>query len=107
MYKDFRERVWDVVRQVPAGRVVTYGQVARLLGAPRSARVVGWALATTPSDADVPCQRVINRFGGFAPTYGTGGAEQHRAELEAEGVEVRPDGTVDLEVYRWWPDEGA
>jgi methylated-DNA-protein-cysteine methyltransferase related protein len=61
-------------------------------------------LKNTPGAADVPCQRVVNRWGRLAPTYGWGGAEQHRAELEAEGVEVRPDMTVDLEVYQWWPD---
>jgi len=107
IYKDFRERVWDVVRSVPPGRVVTYGQVATLLGAPRAARAVGTALKNTPPGADVPCQRVVNRQGRLAPTYGSGGAEQHKAELEAEGVEVRPDYTIDLEVYRWWPDEQA
>ena len=101
---DFRERVWELVRSVPVGRVVTYGQVAAILGTPRGARAVGTVLKNTPGAADVPCQRVVNRWGRLAPTYGWGGAEQHRAELEAEGVEVRPDMTVDLEVYQWWPD---
>jgi methylated-DNA-protein-cysteine methyltransferase-like protein len=101
---DFRERVWTLVRSVPTGRVVTYGQVAALLGTPRGARAVGMVLHNTPAAAEVPCQRVVNRWGRLAPTYGQGGPEQHRAELEAEGVEVRPDLTVDLEVYQWWPD---
>lgn len=101
---DFRERVWAFVRSVPVGRVVTYGQVAAIVDAPRGARAVGMVLHNTPRDANVPCQRVVNRWGRLAPTYGQGGAEQHKAELEAEGVEVRPDFTVDLEVYQWWPD---
>jgi methylated-DNA-protein-cysteine methyltransferase related protein len=94
-----------MVRLVPEGRVVTYGQVARLIGSPRSARAIGTVLKGTPAEADVPCQRVVNRQGGLARSYGSGGAEQHRDELEAEGVEVRPDYTVDLEVYQWWPEE--
>jgi methylated-DNA-protein-cysteine methyltransferase related protein len=100
----FRERVWDFVRSVPEGRVVTYGQVAACLGAPFAARAVGTVLARTPASAHVPCQRVVNRWGRLAPVYGWGGMEQHRRELEAEGVEVRPDFTVDLERYQWWPD---
>ena len=85
--------------------MVTYGQIAYLLGLPRGARAVGTVLKYTPPEAHVPCQRVVNRWGRLAPVYGSGGMEQHRDELEAEGVEVRPDFTVDLEVYRWWPDE--
>jgi methylated-DNA-protein-cysteine methyltransferase-like protein len=104
---DFRERVWAFVRSVPEGRVVTYGQVAYLLGLPRGARAVGTVLKNTPASARVPCQRVVNRWGRLAPVYGTGGMEQQRDELEQEGVEVRPDFTVDLEVYRWWPDSFA
>ncbi|MEO5952413.1 MAG: MGMT family protein [Chloroflexia bacterium] len=101
---DFRDRVWDFVRSVPAGRVVTYGQVAAILGAPRAARAVGTVLKNTPGSAEVPCQRVVNRWGRLAPIYGWGGPEQQKKELEVEGVEVKPDLTVELEVYQWWPD---
>jgi methylated-DNA-protein-cysteine methyltransferase-like protein len=107
MDKDFRQQVWDLVRSVPPGRIVTYGQVAYILGVPRSARAVGTVLKYTPAEEKVPCQRVVNRWGRLAPIYGTGGMEQHKAELEAEGVEVRPDYTGDVEVYRWWPEEYA
>lgn len=100
----FRERVWAFVRSVPPGRVVTYGQVAALLGVPFAARAVGSVLHHTPASAQVPCQRVVNRWGRLAPVYGWGGFEQHKLELEAEDVQVRPDYTVDLEVYQWWPD---
>src|SRR3954447_12132618 len=99
---DFRERVYTFVRSVPVGRVVTYGQVAAILGAPLAARAVGRALYYAP--ANVPCQRVVNRWGRLAPVYGSGGMEQHKFELEVEGVTVRPDYTVDLSVYQWWPD---
>jgi methylated-DNA-protein-cysteine methyltransferase-like protein len=103
----FRDKVWEFVRSVPLGRVVTYGQVAAMVGAPYGARAVGMVLANTPEWAEVPCQRVVNRWGRLAPTYGWGGPEQHRRELEEEGVAVRPDFTVDLQVYQWWPDLAA
>ena len=102
--RNFRERVWDVVRSIPRGRVMTYGQIAALLGAPRSARAVGYVLYFTPAGAQVPCQRVVNRFGGLAAAYGWGGYESHKADLLADGVEVRDDYTVDLDRYRWTPD---
>ncbi|MFL5734878.1 MAG: MGMT family protein [Chloroflexia bacterium] len=104
---DFRERVWAFVRSVPPGRVVTYGQVAAMLGAPFAARAVGSVLKYTPPSANVPCQRVVNRWGRLAPIYGWGGPEQQKRELEAEDVLVRPDMTVDLEQYQWWPDTGS
>ena len=99
----FRERVWAFVRSVPPGRVVTYGQVAAYLGVPFAARAVGSVLKHTPASAHVPCQRVVNRWGRLAPIYGWGGPEQQKRELEAEAVVVRPDLTVDLLVYQWWP----
>src|SRR5436190_23442750 len=104
---DFRERVWAFVRSVPRGRVVTYGQVAAMLGVPFAARAVGSVLHYTPQSADVPCQRVVNRYGRLAPIYGWGGAEQQKRELEEEDVQVRPDLHVDLKVYQWQPDLAA
>lgn len=101
--RNFRELVWAVVRSIPPGRVMTYGQIAALLGAPRSAHAVGYVLYATPEDAEVPCQRVVNRWGSLARSYGWGGALRHRADLEAEGVAVRPDDTVDLTLYVWTP----
>ena len=101
----FRERVWAFVRSVPPGKVVTYGQVAAMVGAPFGARAVGMVLKNTPASAEVPCQRVVNRWGRLAPIYGWGGPEQQKRELEAEDVYVRPNLTVDLDVYQWWPLE--
>ena len=75
---DFRERVWAFVRSVPEGRVVTYGQIAYLLGMPRGARAVGTVLKNTPGSANVPCQRVVNRWGRLAPVYGSGGMQIRR-----------------------------
>lgn len=102
--EEFRLTVFDFIRSVPRGRVVTYGQVARLAGYPRGARLVGWALHWA-GEGEVPAQRVVNRFGSLASGYTWGGRARHRADLEAEGVEVRADYTVDLERYQWWPEE--
>ncbi len=100
---DFRERVWAFVRSVPEGKVVTYGQVAAMIGAPFAARAVGSVLHHTPASAQVPCQRVVNRQGRLAPIYGWGGVEEHKRDLEAENVEVSRDYIVDLAMYQWQP----
>lgn len=93
------QTIWDLTRTIPAGRVATYGQLARLAGAPRSARVVGYAMHAAPSD--VPCQRVVDRSGGLSDSFSPMGRETHRMLLEMEGVLFRPDGTVDLDRCLW------
>ena len=107
----FRERVLDIVRAVPEGKVVTYGQVALMAGAPRAARQVGAVLhGIRFHEHDVPWQRVINAAGGIS-TFKVGSGELQVALLQAEGVELtREDGTeglrVDLRRYQWRPDLG-
>lgn len=96
----FRERVYAVVLRIPRGRVLTYGDVAALAGRPRAAREVGWIAHQGP--AQLPWQRVVNRYGELASGY-EGGREGHRRALEREGVRVCPDGKVDLSRYRWTP----
>lgn len=95
----------DIVRQIPAGKVATYGQIARLAGMPRCARTVGYAMAGC-QDPAVPCQRVVDRFGGTKAAFDAWAPGTQRALLEAEGVVFRPDGTVDLEKCQWDPLEG-
>lgn len=94
------ESVYEYVKKVPRGKVVTYGQVAAAIGAPRCARQVGWALHVNPEPGVIPCHRVVNRFGRLAPAFAFGGEEVQASLLEAEGVEV-VGGYVDLEKYRW------
>lgn len=94
------EKIYAVVRQIPAGRVCTYGQVALLAGNPRWARVVGYALNVC-RDRSVPCHRVVNRMGGLSDAFAPQGKESHRLRLELEGVSFRPDGTVALERALW------
>lgn len=93
---------YDIVRRVPAGKVATYGQIARLAGMPRCARTVGYAMAGC-RDESVPCHRVVDRFGGTKAVFDTHAPGTQRALLEAEGVLFRPDGTVDLERCQWRP----
>ena len=94
------ERVYEYVKIVPRGKVVTYGQVAAAIGAPRCARQVGWALHVNPEPGVIPCHRVVNREGRLAPAFAFGGEAVQASLLEAEGVEV-VGGYVDLNKYRW------
>lgn len=99
------EKIYALVRQVPFGRVTTYGQIARLLGNPRMSRVVGYAMHDAPDD--VPCQRVVNRSGGLSDAFRPMGKESHRLLLELEGVPFLPDGSVDLARCMWYGDFGC
>ncbi|MDR1357982.1 MAG: MGMT family protein [Coriobacteriales bacterium] len=92
----FFKRVYALVAQVPRGRVVSYGQIAALLGNPRAARSVGWALSACPEE--LPWQRVVKADGSV-----TGGvwAELRRELLGEEGVDFLPDGRVDMDACRW------
>ena len=108
----FHERVFAVVRLVPAGKVTTYGQVATLLGSPRVARQVGFAMAGAGrAKQPVPWHRVINAQGAISNRGDFGRVEEQRALLEAEGVEFDEHDHVDLKRYRWhfpdyeWPQE--
>ncbi len=95
------ELIYEQVRKIPRGRVATYGQIAMLAGNPRWARAVGYALHSNPDPENIPCYRVLNRFGGLAPAFAFGGEERQAELLRADGIEIREDGTVDLEKYLW------
>ena len=105
LMKNTFTRIYDIVRQIPPGRVSTYGQIALLSGNPRFSAVVGYALNGCPADSDVPTHRVVNRFGGMADAFLPLGKETHRMLLEMEGVEFTPDGFVDLDRFMWWGPE--
>lgn len=93
------ERIYDVVKTIPEGKVATYGQVAMAAGNPRWARVVGYALHNNPSPDTIPCYRVVNREGRVAKAFAFGGGNRQRELLEAEGVEFTLDGRVIMEKY--------
>ena len=100
----FKERVELVVALIPAGRVMTYGQLAALAGNPQAARVVGGIAHF--GDPALPWQRVVNKQGGLASGY-PGGKHAHKTHLEAEGVTVQgKDGSyaVNVEKLLWWPE---
>ena len=97
---NFFESVYEYVRTVPKGKVVTYGQIARAVGSPRASRQVGWALHCNPQPIVIPCHRVVNREGRLAPAFAFGGTEVQASLLRAEGVEVT-NGYVDLKKYLW------
>jgi methylated-DNA-protein-cysteine methyltransferase-like protein len=99
--RSFFEAVYAAVRRIPAGRVATYGQIARLLGAPRGARTVGWALHGNRYGRRVPCHRVVSAAGRCAPGAFFGTPGEQRRRLEAEGVEFALDGRIDLARFRW------
>ncbi len=95
--------VYRLVSRVPKGKVVTYGQVAALLGAPRAARAVGTALRSLPRPFShtVPWQRVINAAGGISLRGDVVRVEEQRWLLEAEGIEFNRHGKINLKKYRW------
>lgn len=105
---DYRRRVWEIVRRIPTGRVLTYGQIAARIPSPEGissqdyaawgARWVGGAMAASP--ADVPWQRVVNSQGKISLRPGSGGSRQ-RQLLQAEGVDFDERGRVDLKKYGW------
>ena len=97
----FFSSVYEYLRTVPAGKVVTYGQVAAAIGAPRCARQVGWALHCNPQPGVIPCHRVVFSNGSVCTGFAFGGKEVQKAMLEEEGVEVSPDYKIDLKKYRW------
>lgn len=99
--RTFRARVHIIVRAIPRGRVITYGQVALLAGRPRGAREVGWIAHA--GEAGLPWQRVVNRSGGLAKGF-TRGREGHRRALRRDGIHVGAEGRVNLKRYLWWPD---
>ena len=93
------EKIYEVVKSIPEGKVATYGQVALLAGNPRWARVVGYALHVNPEPGIIPCHRVVNREGKVAPGFAFGGEGIQRQLLESEGIVFEPDGRIDLEKY--------
>ena len=93
----FYRRVYALAARIPAGKCASYGQLALMLGSPRAARAVGYAMRAC-KDPAVPCHRVVRRDGSTVPAFGPG---LQRALLEAEGVPFTADGRADLARCRW------
>jgi methylated-DNA-protein-cysteine methyltransferase-like protein len=101
---DFFEKVYQVVRQVPLGRVTSYGAIARYIGAPRSSRMVGYAMNASHSQPDVPAQRVVNRNGMLTGKHHFPGTHLMQQLLENEGVVVIDDQVQDFKKVFWDPN---
>lgn len=101
----FPERVFEVIRKIPYGRVTTYGRIARYLGAPRSARMVGYALHRCPDDVSDIAHRVVNRDGDLTGGWSWGHPAVMRGLLEDEGVTFCEEYRVDLSRHLWDPEE--
>ncbi|MCU0568182.1 MAG: methylated-DNA--[protein]-cysteine S-methyltransferase [Oculatellaceae cyanobacterium Prado106] len=98
------DTIYEVVRQIPKGKVATYGQVADLANMPRHARLVGYALFRVDVDSDVPWHRVINAKGEISESpFRMGGDDLQRVLLEEEGVVFSREGKVSLRKYQWQP----
>ncbi len=94
------EKIYEVVKRIPYGKVATYGQVALLAGNPRWSRVVGYALHVNPDPDSIPCFRVVNRLGEPSSAFAFGGKNMQILLLEGEGVQFI-DGRVDMAHFQW------
>lgn len=88
------EKVYEIVKQIPYGKVATYGDVARALGNVKLSRQVGWALHVNPDPENIPCYRVVNKKGQVSKAFAFGGENRQRQLLEQEGVIFDEKGCV-------------
>jgi len=95
------DKIYEVVKSIPPGKVATYGQVAAYAGNPRWSRVVGFALHVNPNPGTIPCHRVVNRFGEVSSAFAFGGENMQIKLLTGEGVMFNADGRIDLSKYQW------
>lgn len=101
---DFFEKVYEVVRQIPHGKVTTYGAIAKAIGAAKSARTVGYAMNASHVLEDVPAHRVVNRNGVLTGKHHFPGTQVMQQMLEAEGVKVENDQIQEFEKHLWVPE---
>jgi len=101
---DFFSRVFDIVRMIPYGRVTSYGAIARCIGSPQAARMVGWAMNQSHSQPDfIPAHRVVNRTGILSGKHHFGGPRVMQELLESEGVRIDDDRVVNFDSLFWDP----
>src|SRR6188508_2023501 len=100
---NFFERVYNVVKQIPYGKVTSYGAIAKVLGSARSARMVGWAMNAAHNLEDVPAHRVVNRKGLLTGKHHFDGTNLMQQLLESEGIKVKENKIVNFDKYFWNP----
>ncbi len=101
----FFEKVYEVVRKIPYGRVTSYGAIAKHLGMPRSARMVGWAMNASHNDNSIPAHRVVNRNGLLTGKHHFQGSRLMQQLLENEGITVKDNQVVCFKELFWEPCE--
>ena len=101
---NFFERVYKITRQIPCGKVTTYGAIANHLGSPKSARMVGWALNASKNDMSVPAHRVVNKIGMLSGKVHFQGINLMQQLLESESIPVVDNQVQDLDQYLWKPE---
>lgn len=101
--ENFFQKVYDIARQIPYGRVTSYGAIAKYLGAARSARMVGWAMNASHAIDDIPAHRVVNRKGLLTGKHHFQGTNLMQQLLENEGVKVEENQIQDFEKLFWDP----
>lgn len=102
---NFFDKVYSVARQIPYGRVTSYGAIAKILGTVRSARMVGWAMNAAHQFEDVPAHRVVNRNGLLTGKHHFGGTNLMQQLLESEGIVIVDNQIIDFEKVFWEPKE--
>lgn len=100
---NFFEKVYDVVRLIPHGRVTSYGAIAKYLGAARSARMVGWAMNACHGREDIAAHRVVNRVGLLSGKHHFEGTNLMQQLLESEGIKVKENKILNFDKYFWDP----
>jgi methylated-DNA-protein-cysteine methyltransferase-like protein len=104
MEANFFERVYEIARQIPEGKVTSYGAIAKALGTRRSARMVGWAMNASHNREDIPAHRVVNRKGLLSGKHHFAGTNLMQQLLENEGVKVVNNQIIDFEKHFWHPE---
>lgn len=99
----FFEKVYAIAKQIPYGKVTSYGAIAEVLGAKRSARMVGWAMNASHAKDDIPAHRVVNRNGMLTGKHHFQGTNLMEQLLESEGIKVKNNQIVDFEKHFWKP----
>tara|TARA_B100000965_G_C19331594_1_gene643248 strand:- start:37 stop:357 length:321 start_codon:yes stop_codon:yes gene_type:complete len=105
MSENFFDRVYNVVKRIPFGKVTTYGSIAKFLGSRRSARTVGWAMNNSHQFNNVPAHRVVNRNGILTGKHHFSGSNLMKQLLENEGITIENDKIIDFERHFWDPNK--
>ncbi|RTY91356.1 MGMT family protein [Flavobacterium sp. GT3R68] len=104
---NFFERVYAVARQIPFGKITSYGAIAKHIGAARSARMVGWAMNASHNREDIPAHRVVNRKGLLTGKHHFDGTNLMQQLLESEGITVIDNQIIDFDKHFWQPESGV